>query len=67
MWTINEKTRITADMALRLGRFTQTSPEMWLNLQLAVELWDAYHSHYTVKIEKNQPYVTVPDYYAHAV
>jgi plasmid maintenance system antidote protein VapI len=54
-------------MALRLSRFTQTSPEMWLNLQLAVELWDAYHGHETAKIEKIQPYVTAPDYYVHAV
>lgn len=55
---INEKQRLTADIALRLSQFTQTSPEMWLNLQLAVELWDAYHAHKTVKIDKIQPYNT---------
>jgi antitoxin HigA-1 len=38
---VNEKRRITADMALRLGKFTDTSPELWLNLQTAVDLWDA--------------------------
>jgi addiction module HigA family antidote len=31
---VNEKCDLTADMALRLSRFTQTTPEMWLNLQL---------------------------------
>lgn len=58
---INEKNRLTADMALRLSRFTQTSPEMWLNLQFAVELWDAYHDHETAKIDKIRPYA--PNYY----
>ncbi len=64
---INEKNRLTADMALRLSRFTQTSPEMWLNLQLAVELWDASHGKETAKIYKIQPYITIPNSYAHAV
>lgn len=41
---INGKRRITADMALRLGKFTKTSPEVWINLQTAVDLWDAAHS-----------------------
>lgn len=45
--TINElvkgKRGISADMALRLGKFTNTAPEMWLSLQNAVDLWDAYH------------------------
>jgi addiction module HigA family antidote len=56
---VNEKCDLTADMALRLSRFTQTTPEMWLNLQLAVELWDAYHSRYAEKIEQIQPYTTM--------
>ena len=46
---MNEKCDLTADMALRLSRFTQTTPEMWLNLQLAIELWDAYHTHQMLK------------------
>jgi addiction module HigA family antidote len=41
---VNGKRTITADMALRLGKFTKTSPQMWLNLQNMVDLWDAYHS-----------------------
>lgn len=41
---INGKRRITADMALRLGKFTKTSPEVWINLQTAFDLWDAAHS-----------------------
>lgn len=41
---VNEKRGISADMALRLAKFTNTSPQLWLNLQQAVDLWDAYHS-----------------------
>ena len=45
--TINEivdgKRSISADMALRLGKFTNTNPQMWLNIQNALDLWDAYH------------------------
>ncbi len=41
---VNGKRRITVDIALRLGRFTKTTPEMWLNLQSSVNLWDAYNS-----------------------
>ena len=32
------KGSITADMALRLGKFFNTGPELWLNLQKAYDL-----------------------------
>lgn len=38
---VKQKQGITASMALRLGLFTRTSPEMWLNLQSAYDLWNA--------------------------
>ena len=41
---VNAKRGITADMALRLARFTNTSPEMWINLQSAWDLWQAQQS-----------------------
>ncbi len=53
---VNEKRKINMDIALRLGRFTKTSPEMWLNLQNTVDLWDAYHSPVFQEIERIQPY-----------
>ena len=40
---VNGKRSVSADMALRLGKFTNTNPQMWLNLQNALDLWDAYH------------------------
>ncbi len=53
---VDEAERITADMALRLGRFTKTRPEMWLNLQTAVDLWDACHSPHFEVIRMIEPY-----------
>jgi len=35
---VNEKRGITADTALRLGRFFGTTPEFWMNLQKRYEL-----------------------------
>lgn len=35
---INGKRAVTAEMAVRLGRVLDTSPEFWLNLQRAVDL-----------------------------
>ena len=36
---LSGKSAVTADMALRLGRFTGTSPVFWLNLQAQHDLW----------------------------
>jgi len=35
---LNGKRAVTADTALRLGRYLGTGPEIWLNLQLAHDL-----------------------------
>ncbi len=41
---IHGRQALTANMAVRLGMLTRTSPEMWLNLQKAVDLWEAQQS-----------------------
>ena len=41
---VNEQRGVSADMAIRLGRLTNTTPQLWLNLQTAVNLWDAINS-----------------------
>jgi len=41
---INERGAVTPDMALRLSRAFDTSPELWLNLQKTFELWQAAHT-----------------------
>ena len=52
---VNGKRMVTPETALRLGRFTGTDPEFWLNLQQAVDLWDAIHSSDGADIEKIRP------------
>jgi antitoxin HigA-1 len=38
---IRGKRGVTADTALRLAKLLKTSPEFWMNLQVA---WDLYHA-----------------------
>jgi addiction module HigA family antidote len=40
---VNGRGAVTPDMALRLSRAFNTSPELWLNLQVSYELWQASH------------------------
>ena len=37
----NGRQAVTAEMALKLGAFFRTSPEFWLNMQRAVDLYEA--------------------------
>jgi addiction module HigA family antidote len=38
---VQERRAMTADMAIRLSRVLKTTPDIWMNLQKAVDLWDA--------------------------
>ena len=40
---INARQPITVDLAIRLGIFCGNGPDIWLNLQRAVDLWDEQH------------------------
>lgn len=59
----NGKRGITADTALRLGRYFGTGPELWLRLQAEYELhvarittWPAVESRVrTLEVQKNEP------------
>lgn len=35
-----EKRAMTADMALRVAKLTRTTPESWLRMQEALDLWE---------------------------
>ena len=35
-----EKRALSADMAVRVGKLTNTTPESWLRMQQAVDLWE---------------------------
>lgn len=52
---VNGKRSVTPETALRLARFSDTEPEFWLNLQQAVDLWDALHSEAAGAIEEIEP------------
>jgi addiction module HigA family antidote len=52
---IDGKRSITADKALRLGKFFNISPEFWLNLQKAYEL-DVARQQVGKRLETIQPY-----------
>ena len=41
---IRGKRGITADTALRLATLLRTTPEFWMNLQTACDLYDAQHA-----------------------
>ena len=41
---VRGKRGVTADTALRLSRLLGTSPEFWLNLQMALDLWQAHQA-----------------------
>ena len=40
---VNERGDVTPDMALRLSKAFNTTPELWLNLQRNFDLWHAVH------------------------
>ena len=42
---VNQRRAVTADTALRLGRYLGTSPEFWMNLQSAYDLRSAKQHH----------------------
>jgi addiction module HigA family antidote len=37
---LHEKRSLSADLAIRLGRLTGTTPESWLRMQEALDLWE---------------------------
>ena len=42
---IHERRRLTPDIAFRLAKVFNSTPEMWLNMQQAVDLWEASKNH----------------------
>ncbi len=41
---VNGRGSVTPDMALRLSRAFDTTPDLWLNLQTNFDLWQAAHT-----------------------
>jgi len=42
---IHERRRLTPDIAFRLAKVFNSTSEMWLNMQQAVDLWEANKKH----------------------
>lgn len=55
---VNGRKGISTDMALRLSRLFGTSPELWLNGQIAWDVWHAMRSEKAYKFEAIEPVVT---------
>ncbi len=43
---VHDKGTLTAPMAIKLAAALGNTPEFWLNIQHAVEVWDVRHSTY---------------------
>lgn len=52
---VRQKRGLSADMAMRLGKFWNTTPEFWLNLQIAYDLYKVNRAAKR-KIGRIQPY-----------
>ena len=48
---INEKSSLSPEMAIRISKATNTTPESWMNMQQKLTLWIA---------EKNEPTNIIP-------
>jgi len=57
---VHERRRITADTALRLARYFQTNPELWLNLQNFYDLELERRSGGAFEIERRVQPVSLP-------
>lgn len=44
---VNERRALTPDMAYRLARVFNTTPQLWLNMQQAIDMWEAWHTNRT--------------------
>lgn len=59
---INCRGAVTPDMALRLSRALNTTPELWLNLQKNYDLWHAAHDSTSWKTVKPIFHSTMPNH-----
>ena len=41
---LNRKTSLSPEMAIRISKATNTSPESWLFMQAKLDLWNASHT-----------------------
>ena len=49
---VNEKAGVSVEMAIRLSKAFGSTPETWLGMQLAYDLWQARDRADAIKVEK---------------
>jgi addiction module HigA family antidote len=49
---VNERTGISVEMALRLSKAFGSSPETWLGMQMAYDLWQARERMQTLRVRQ---------------
>ncbi|MYE02830.1 MAG: HigA family addiction module antidote protein [Alphaproteobacteria bacterium] len=49
---VNERTGISVDMAIRLSKAFGSSPETWLRMQMAYDLWQARERADRISVER---------------
>jgi addiction module HigA family antidote len=49
---VNEKTGISVEMAIRLSKAFGPSPEAWLGMQMAYDLWQARERMATIDVRR---------------
>ena len=49
---LNERAGVSVDMAIRLAKAFGSSPEMWLGLQMAHELWQARSRRASISVRR---------------
>jgi len=45
---INERSSLSPDMAVRIAKATNTSPESWMNMQQKLDLWESEHKEFNI-------------------
>lgn len=45
---INERSSLSPDMAVRIGRATNTSPKSWMNMQQKLDLWESENKGFNI-------------------
>lgn len=52
---IDEKAGVSADMAFRLSKAFGSTPETWLGMQMAYDLWQAREAAERIEVERFAP------------
>ena len=52
---VNERTRVSVEMALRLSKAFGSTPETWLGLQTAYDLWEAREHASQIRVTQFAP------------